>query len=84
MWDWVKNVKAGVDKSQFRIFLIGCWNLWFNRNKVGHHGKGFDVMESVEFVLRFAGFQRSNIYQPTGGTQRARVPAVMFGMVPTT
>lgn len=51
--NWVLQVKQQVSRDEFNFFVASCWSKWSNRNKIVHEEKGYDAMESVQFVQRY-------------------------------
>lgn len=59
-------MRIRLDRRDFEFFIVSCWSMWYDRNKIKHENSGYTPLEIVQFVRRFVGFLRSNMYKLVG------------------
>lgn len=39
VWDWIQSIKGAMNKEEFMFFVVSCWSIWYNRNRMLHEGE---------------------------------------------
>lgn len=50
MFTGVRERREGRD---FAFFVVSCWSLWYNRNKIVHEQKSEDPLDTLRFVRNY-------------------------------